>query len=337
MYESVLRPLLFRFDSETVHHLASDGMRQLCRIRPLQRALTAVLQVQDPVQLLGLTFPNRIGLAAGFDKNARFIAAAEALGFGHVEVGAVTPRPQPGHPRPRLFRLPQQQGLRNRMGFNNEGALAVGARLARRSARIPVGVNLGKGKETPLEGAAEDYCASLELLFGYSDFFVVNVSSPNTEGLRDLQSQLASLLERLQASNQLCSDRFGLSRRPILVKVSPDLEDESLARVAEVLTKQAAGVVATNTTSLRQGALAGVDPLGGVSGRPLRERALEVVSRLRQLTGRGYPIIGVGGVDDPESARAMRAAGADLVQIYTGFVYRGPGLPHRLALALRGG
>ncbi len=337
LYRQLLRPLLFRFDSETVHHWSGRICVELARLKPLRSLVRSWLAVDDPIELMGLRFPNRVGLAAGFDKNGYFPEAAEALGFGHLEVGAVTPRPQAGHPRPRLFRLIEQEGLRNRMGFNNDGALAVAGRLASQRAKIPVGINLGKQKETPLEQAARDYCAVLEQLFGLADFFVVNVSSPNTEGLRQLQDQLGQLIGSVQASNQKSSQRFGVPARPVLVKLSPDLDEQALVAIAEGLAEAGAnGVVATNTTSSRDGALAGIDPLGGISGRPLTERSRQVVGRLRSTLGPGFPIIGVGGVHDGGSAQAMLEAGADLIQVYTGFVYGGPGFAHQIASALKG-
>lgn len=335
VYQRVIRPFLFRFDSESVHEWTSQLARSLLGKGP-GHWLGRALAVRDPVTLFGLTFPNRVGLAAGFDKKALFTEAAEALGFGHIEVGAVTPLPQPGHPRPRMFRHLPQGCLRNRMGFNNDGAVAIAGRLAKRRSRFPVGVNLGKGKDTPLERAAEDYQATLELLFPFADFFVLNVSSPNTAGLRDLQHQLGGLLNSVAQSNQRQSQRFALPARPLLVKISPDEDEESSRRLVEAAAEAGAdGVVATNTTIKREGPCAAIPELGGLSGRVLKERSLERVGQLRDWLGPDFPIIGVGGIDDESSARAMRRAGADLIQVYTGFVFQGPTLPRRLSLSLK--
>jgi len=294
--------------------------------------LASRLAVRDSVKLMGLTFPNRVGLAAGFDKKGHFVQAAAGLGFGHLEVGAVTPLPQKGHPRPRMFRHCEFQALRNRMGFNNDGAAEVARRLASVNSTIPVGVNLGKGKDTPAERAAEDYCATLELLFPYADFFVLNVSSPNTAGLRALQSEAGELLKRAGQSNQKQSLRFGLAPRPLLIKLSPDLSDDSLKTVADAAAQAgAAGIVATNTTLSREAPYQDIPGQGGLSGGPLRGRSAEVVGLLRKTLGPNFPLIGVGGIDCEQSAQIMFEAGADLIQIYTGLVYQGPGLVSRLA------
>lgn len=336
LYSKLIRPLLFRLDSESVHHQTSALATGLCSIRPLRTLLSRCLATDDPVKLFGVRFPNRVGLAAGFDKAAKFAEAAECLGFGHLEVGAVTPLPQEGHPRPRLFRHPEFRALRNRMGFNNDGALAVARRLAARASTLPVGVNLGKGKDTPLEAAVEDYAASLGLLFGFADFFVINVSSPNTDGLRGLQDTVGSLMAQLRERNQECSQKFGIAPKPLLVKVSPDQSNQQLVELAQRCAEAGvSGLVATNTLASRRAPLQNIPDLGGISGAPLAERALEVVSLLRQTLGSAFPLIGVGGIDSPESALAMRAAGADLIQVYTGFVYGGPGLPRELARTLK--
>ncbi|MBI3929452.1 MAG: quinone-dependent dihydroorotate dehydrogenase [Armatimonadetes bacterium] len=340
MYRRILRPLLFRLDPEAVHDVVSELSAAFFGVPPVRSLAKSLLLVEDPVEIWGLRFANRIGLAAGFDKHGRFVQSAEALGFGHVEVGAVTPLPQPGHPRPRMFRLPELEALRNRMGFNNEGALRIACRLARRFPyEIPVGINLGKGRDTPLEDAWKDYRASFEVLFPWGDFFVVNVSSPNTEGLRDLQHRrsLERIMGALGESNRELSSRFQQHPRPLLLKISPDLEEPALESVAEFLLESgSAGVVAANTTARREPPLEGVPAEGGISGPPLAARALEVVGSLRRYLGPDFPIVGSGGIHDEESARAMLRAGADLLQVYTGFVYEGPGLARRLARATRG-
>lgn len=331
---TLLRRLLFMLDAETVHEVATDLMAALCQPAAIRLLLQSQLQVRDPVKLFGVRFPNRVGLAAGFDKNGRFLRAAEALGFGHVEVGAVTPRGQEGNPRPRLFREAQFDALRNRMGFNNDGADTVGRRLAAARPRsIPVGVNLGKNAETPLEEAHRDYCYTLERLHALADFFVINVSSPNTQGLRDLQQE--DTLHRLLSAVAETNRSLG-TPRPLLLKVSPDLDEAALEGLAAVARRHVQGVVATNTTVRRDPPYHLIPAEGGLSGPPLTARSREVVSRLRALLGPDFPIIGVGGIHDADSARAMLMAGADLVQVYTAFVYEGPALPRRLAEAVAG-
>ncbi|MBS2038825.1 quinone-dependent dihydroorotate dehydrogenase [bacterium] len=314
----LLRPLLFSVDPETVHEWA---VRTTNLLYPLLRRLP---RVDDPVTLAGIDFPNRVGLAAGFDKNARWIRVAEALGFGHIEIGAVTPRPQPGHPRPRLFRLPQQKALRNRMGFNNEGVEVIKARLQEaRPRRIRVGVNLGKNADTPLEQAAKDYQKVMDGLWHSCDYFSLNISSPNTEGLRSLSQveTLQSLLAQLRP------------QRPLFLKLSPDEDLQTYRQIGERARDWGlAGIVFSNTTARRDHELAGVEALGGVSGAPLLERNLEL---LRQINW-SVPLIGVGGIFTGLDARRYRQVGAELVQIYTGFIYSGPGLPRRVAAALKG-
>jgi dihydroorotate dehydrogenase len=331
IYSRLLRPLLFRFDPETVHEWSVRWAEQLL---PRIPRLAAILRVDDPVELAGLSFPNRIGLAAGFDKNARFVRAAEALGFGHIEVGAVTPLAQGGHPRPRLFRV-AGGSLRNRMGFNNDGVVAVLERLPSPS-RIRVGLNLGKGTATPLEAAVEDYLACMRLSYSRVDYFSVNVSSPNTVDLRELGkgSRLRELcLALVHTSTELAA---GGSRRSVWIKVSPDQSDHELRALADTARETGIdGLVATNTTTLREGPYRLEDPTGGLSGGALQERSLQVIELLRRHLGSGFPLIGLGGVHDATSALRMRAAGADLVQIYTGFVYGGPLLPARLAGAIK--
>ena len=284
------------------------------------------------VECCGLRFPNAVGLAAGMDKNATALPAWPLMGFGFVEIGTVTARAQPGNPKPRVFRLPRQRALINRLGFNNEGAAAVAERLTRWKAtgrwpRVPVGINLGKSRVTPLENAAEDYAESFRALRGSGDYFVVNVSSPNTPGLRDLQAvdQLCGILRALRRENA--------DGKPVLVKIAPDLADEDIdAVVAAGEEEGAAGWIATNTTVDHSSVPAGCDEQGGLSGEPLRERATRVVRRVAARATR--PVIGVGGVSDADSAREKVSAGASLVQLYTALVYQGPGLPRRIARVL---
>jgi dihydroorotate dehydrogenase len=282
------------------------------------------------VDLMGLHFPNRVGLAAGFDKNARDIDSLGRLGFGFIEVGTVTPRPQPGNPRPNLFRLPADEALINRLGFNNEGAAAAARRLEARRYRGICGVNIGKNFDTPLEDSVKDYVDCLRTVYGVADYVTINVSSPNTPGLRGLQDpdalrplllELANLREQQQSVHA--------KRVPLLVKLSPDLSDEQVARLARELVEMPVdGIVATNTTVLRPATLksAHAAEAGGLSGRPLHSRSVAVLRALRAALGANFPIVGVGGIVSPGQGIETRAAGADLLQLYTGLIYRGPAL-----------
>lgn len=335
LYRGLFRPWLFRSDPEEVHERVMDWTRRVFAVPPVRWACQAVTRVQDPVSLMGLTFPNRVGLAAGFDKNGHFIQAASGLGFGHLEVGAVTPRPQPGQDRPRLFRV-APESLRNHMGFNNDGVDAVLPRL-QPSRDVVLGLNLGKGKDTPLEQAAQDYISVMEVTWPWVDYFSVNISSPNTQGLRQLGQGglLRDLCRDLTRTARTLADLHQTPERPVLLKISPDQNDEDLEQLVEVSGEAGLrGYVACNTTVRREGSFAHEPAAGGLSGLAVRDRALRVVTRLRQLAGSRAVILGVGGIDSPDTARAMRAAGADLVQVYTGFVYQGPGLPRRIARAL---
>ena len=333
-YRQVLRPLLFSLDAETAHHAAMSLLTVAERWRfplPWLRAVAGTPTAASPAlarTVFGVRFPNPIGLAAGFDKNAVALGAWEALGFGFVEVGTITAQAQPGNPPPRMFRVPEQKALINRLGFNNAGAEAVAERLARVKAarrwpKMPVGINLGKSKATPLEQAAKDYAQSFWLLHPFGDYFVLNVSSPNTPGLRSLQGkdELSGLLRVMQAANLALS-----SPRPMLVKIAPDLTFPQIEEVLELAEEhRLAGIVATNTT-IDHTSLAESAPreTGGLSGQPLRTRSTEIVKFLAERTS--LPIIAVGGVADATSAREKLDAGAALVQMYTGFVYGGPTL-----------
>ncbi|WFE28890.1 quinone-dependent dihydroorotate dehydrogenase [Solwaraspora sp. WMMD791] len=335
------RSALFRLgggDAETAHEWTLHRLATLSRYPVALAALRARYAVAAPRTVFGVDFPNPVGLAAGMDKDGLALPAWPALGFGFVEVGTVTAHAQPGNPRPRLFRLPASEAVINRMGFNNAGAEALADRLAvlgRLEQRrgfgrshpayadrpVPLGISLGKSKVVPIEEAVDDYLASYKALSGYGQYFVINVSSPNTPGLRQLQDRehLDTLLATL------------VGERPILVKIAPDLSEPAIAELLEVcLARGAAGVVATNTTLSRTG-LAVADTgaaqqTGGLSGRPLTERAREVVSFVHRETDGALPIVGVGGILDPDDAARMFDAGASLVQLYTGFIYRGPAL-----------
>ena len=313
----LIRKLLFAAGAETAHELAAAQMMRLQQIPIVLRAIEALCRVPArPVELLGLTFASPIGIAAGFDKNATMMPFLAALGFGFVEVGTVTPRPQPGNPKPRLFRLPEQRALINRMGFNNDGADAVAERIAfwSAAAKPPLFVNIGKNKSTPLEAAVDDYAICAKKLGPHADAIVINVSSPNTPELRELQrpEHLERILDAVQHAR-------------VLVKIAPDLDDALLGEICDVCVKRANGMICTNTT-IAEG--------GGLSGAPLMGRSTEILAKVRARAGRGYPLIGVGGIFTADDVRAKMAAGADLVQLYTSFIYEGPALPSRLARAL---
>ncbi|HTT00635.1 MAG TPA: quinone-dependent dihydroorotate dehydrogenase [Steroidobacteraceae bacterium] len=327
----LLRPLLFRLDAERAHGCTLALLNAAYRLQLLQ---TPAAPVRAPVRVLGLEFPNRVGIAAGFDKNGTCIDALGALGFGFIEVGTVTPLAQPGNARPRIFRIVAAQAIINSMGFPNGGVVDLCARLRARRFRGVCGVNIGKNAATPLERAEEDYRTCLRAVYPLADYVAVNVSSPNTAGLRQLQQgeRLASLLASLRATRTQLAAEHG-RQVPLLVKLSPDLTDAELADTAAVIVSQGIdGVIATNTTLARPSVagLPGADKPGGLSGPPLRELATAMVSKLRALLGARVPIIGLGGIDSPRAARAMFAAGADLVQLYSGLVYHGPGLVSEL-------
>jgi dihydroorotate dehydrogenase len=345
LYETFFRPALFRQDSERAHELGVDAMAWLARLAPLRRALEFVAERgmagARPVEAFGLKFPNAVGLAAGFDKNARAWPAAAALGFGHVEIGTVTALAQPGNPRPRMFRYPAEEAVINRMGFNNEGAEAVAARLATQPGpgrrRIPLGVNLGKSKVTEIDRATEDYLASFARLADFADYLVLNVSSPNTPNLRQLQdeSKLRELLGGVTAANRARAALPGKRRVPVLLKIAPDLSWAQIDAVLAVIADHGLdGIIATNTTLARPGVFAGVKEAGGLSGAPLTRRSTEIVGYIARATHGRLPIIGVGGIVDTESAAAKLDAGATLVQLYSGMVYRGPFFAAEVARAV---
>ncbi|MEO7335352.1 MAG: quinone-dependent dihydroorotate dehydrogenase [Caldimonas sp.] len=336
---ALTRPFLFGLDPERAHDLTLDALERIQRT-PLM-CIAAEPRVSDPVQLAGLDFPNRIGLAAGLDKNGRCIDAFGAMGFGSIEVGTVTPRPQPGNPKPRMFRLPDAQALINRLGFNNDGLGAFLRNVARarfRSRGGILGLNIGKNAATPIERAIDDYLLCLDGVYPHADYVTINISSPNTKDLRSLQgtSSLDPLLAAVQARKHELATRHRRSV-PIFVKIAPDLEEEQVAAIARTLSANGIdGVIATNTTldrsnvsHLRHGAEA-----GGLSGAPVFEKSNRVIAQLRAQLGSAYPIIGVGGVMTAEDASAKVGAGADLVQLYTGFIYNGPELVKKAAQML---
>jgi dihydroorotate dehydrogenase len=332
MYKLIIQPILFLLPAETAHRLVFGLLKIIFKIPLAGELLNRVFRYESPKlskTLMGLTFSNPIGLAAGFDKNAELIDEFATLGFGFIEIGTVTPQPQIGNDKPRLFRLKTDQALINRMGFNNEGMFAVAKRLKKRRSQVIVGGNIGKNKTTPNEQALDDYILCFRTLFAYVDYFVVNVSSPNTPNLRALQEKepLQTLLQTLQTENQSHK-----SPKPILLKIAPDLTTEQLDEVIEVIqSTQIAGVIATNTTIARAGlqtspAQIAQIGMGGLSGKPLRNRATEVIQYLRQKLDNQIVIIGVGGIFTAQDAQEKLAAGADLVQVYTGFVYEGAGM-----------
>jgi dihydroorotate dehydrogenase len=338
---ALTRPFLFGLDPEQAHELTLGSIARLQNTHA--QVLWRQARVADPVLVAGLRFPNRIGLAAGLDKNGRCIDGLGAMGFGFIEVGTVTPQAQPGNPRPRMFRLPQAEALINRMGFNNEGLDSFlgnvkQAHSFRRQGGI-VGLNIGKNAATPIERAADDYLLALAGVYPHADYVVVNISSPNTKNLRELQSDAAldALLGTLQQRRTELATQHGRAV-PLFVKIAPDLEAAQVAVIAAALVRNGIdGVVATNTTISRDAVkgLPHAEEAGGLSGRPVMEASNRVIRLLRAALGPGYPIIGVGGVMTGDDAVAKVSAGADLVQIYTGLIYKGPGLVSEAATALQ--
>jgi dihydroorotate dehydrogenase len=336
MYKSIIRSILFRFDPEKIHHVTFFLIRTLMKF-PFVPALTrSIFTVERPElekELFGIRFKNPVGLAAGFDKNALLFDEFSNYGFGFVEVGTVTPKPQPGNPKKRIFRLREDEALINRMGFNNDGADAIVERLRKRKTDIIIGGNIGKNKVTPNENAIDDYLICFNKLFDVVDYFVVNVSSPNTPNLRALQDKepLTRLLNTLQNEN-LKKEQT----KPILLKIAPDLTNSQLLDIIEIVdATKIAGVIATNTTLSREGLSSEHrNETGGLSGKPVKDRSTEVIRFLSEKSGKSFPIIGVGGIHSPEDATEKLDAGADLVQLYTGFIYEGPGLVKRINKAL---
>src|SRR5215470_14126005 len=325
LYERIVRPLLFSLDAETAHHLTIELLQRTSHIDPALRALRSLQPSSKPITLFGLTFPNPIGLAAGLDKNGVALPAWAALGFGFIEIGTVTAKAQPGNPKPRIFRLPEQQALINRLGFNNDGADAIAERLRklRESGRwpaVPVGINIGKSRVTPLEQATHDYLYSFRALRDFADYIALNVSSPNTPGLRELQEP-----EKLSELLYAIGNEAGTPRKPLIVKISPDLSVAELKSVLAVCEEnRVSGIICTNTTLDHSSIPQQLDQAGGLSGAPLRSKSTALV---REITARStIPVIASGGIFDADSAQEKFQAGAQLVQLYTGLIYRGPQL-----------
>ena len=336
MYKFFIRPLFFRIDAERVHHLVFGALRVTGKIPGVKSLMKMLFTYNDHKlerHLLGLVFQNPVGLAAGLDKDAKVTDELSAFGFGFIEIGTLTPKPQPGNDKPRLFRLPKDQALINRMGFNNGGVVEAAELLKKRKSKVIIGGNIGKNKITPNENALDDYAYCVEVLHPYVDYFVVNVSSPNTPGLRELQEKeplrkLLSDVKILTASKD--------KAKPVLLKIAPDLTSTQLDDIIEILKEtKTDGVIATNTTISRDGLATSEEELskignGGLSGKPVGDRSNEVIRYLRKGLGKDYPIIGVGGIMTEADAVEKIKAGANLIQIYTGFVYEGPGFVKRI-------
>lgn len=327
MYKLLIRPILFWFDPEDVHHFSFSFIRFISKIPFVPGILKFIYEVKDnrlEREVFGLKFKNPVGLAAGFDKDAKCYQELSNFGFGFIEIGTLTPKPQVGNPKKRLFRLKQDSAIINRMGFNNGGIDAAVLRL-KKNKGVLIGGNIGKNKVTPNEDAVSDYLICFETLFDYVDYFVVNVSSPNTPNLRELQGKkpLTELLSKLETRNSEHK-----TKKPILLKIAPDLTNEQLLDIIDIVNEtQIAGVIATNTTISRDGLQSeNRIEIGGLSGKPLAKRSTEVIRFLSEKSNKAFPIIGVGGIHSAEDALEKLEAGASLVQLYTGFIYEGPKL-----------
>ncbi|MBK9292431.1 MAG: quinone-dependent dihydroorotate dehydrogenase [Bacteroidetes bacterium] len=340
MYTRIIRPLLFAIEPERVHHLVVGLMKFFFGFNPIRKTVRNCYRVDHPVlrrRVFGLDFDNPVGIAAGFDKNAEVFGALSAFGFSHVEIGTVVPLPQPGNPKPRLFRLRRDKGLINRMGFNHKGLEYVKKQLANRPPGLIVGGNIGKNTLTPNEQAAQDYLTCFEGLFDLVDYFVVNVSCPNITNMKALQDQeaLLGILNTIQQNNNARP-----KRKPVLLKVSPDLNEQQLDEVISIVKQTGIdGVVATNTTITRHTITHDKETAmragnGGLSGLPLQKRSTEVIRYLAEKSGKAFPIIGVGGIMNAADALEKLEAGADLVQVYTGFIYSGPSIARKINKAL---
>jgi len=333
---SLARSILFQFSGETAHELALDGLNAAYNVGAL--SLLTKKAVQAPVEVMGIRFPNSVGLAAGLDKNADHLDALGALGFGFVEVGTVTPKPQPGNDKPRLFRIPEKDAIINRMGFNNKGVHHLVEQVKRSKFQGVVGINIGKNLTTSVEDAEQDYLYCLKEVYPHADYVTVNISSPNTPGLRNLQfgETLEALLRALKEEQTRLAEQHN-RYVPIAVKIAPDMDDDEVRMVAENIRNQKMdAVIATNTTLEREAVkgLKNADEAGGLSGKPVRDKSTHVIKVLAETLQGELPIIGVGGIDSAEAAKEKIAAGASLVQVYTGFIYQGPKLIHEAAEAI---
>ena len=336
MYKLLVRPFLFLFDPEKIHHFTFNSIRNIFKIPGIKSIAKSIHTLDDPKlekELFGLKFKNPVGLAAGFDKDAKLFNELSAFGFGFIEIGTLTPLAQDGNPKKRMFRLPEDSGLINRMGFNNGGVKEAVERLKKNNSGVIIGGNIGKNKLTPNENAVDDYVICFNELHAHVDYFVVNVSSPNTPNLRDLQEKepLTNLLNRLQDENNSRS-----KRKPILLKIAPDLTNSQLLDIIEIVNvTKIDGVIATNTTISREGLQSyNKNETGGLSGKPLSKRSTEVIRFLSERSNKAFPIIGVGGIHSTQDALDKIEAGADLIQLYTGFIYEGPGLVKKINKAL---
>jgi len=336
MYKSVIRRILFKIDPEKVHHFTFWILKLLFKVPFANTIIKSLFNVEDKKlerKLLGLTFKNPVGLAAGFDKNAMLFDEFANYGFGFVEIGTVTPKPQAGNPKKRLFRLKEDEGIINRMGFNNDGAEIIAERLRKRKTDIIIGGNIGKNKVTPNEDAVDDYLICFNELFDVVDYFVVNVSSPNTQNLRALQDKepLTKLLKTLQEENHKKE-----KTKPILLKIAPDLTDDQLLDIIDIVKiTKIDGVIATNTTISRDNLIShNKNETGGLSGKPVKERSTEVIRFLSEKSNKAFLIIGVGGIHSAKDAQEKIEAGADLIQLFTGFIYEGPALVKKINKSL---
>lgn len=341
MYKFLIRPVLFLFDPEAVHHFSFWAIKLFSKLG-FSGLFRKIFDVKDPKlerEVFGVKFKNPVGLAAGFDKNAKLYNEFSDFGFGFVEIGTVTPKPQLGNPKKRLFRLREDKAIINRMGFNNKGVFEAVEQLKKKH-RVIIGGNIGKNKVTPNEAAIKDYLICFEALFEHVDYFVVNVSSPNTPGLRELQDKepLTKLLKKLKSQNKKLVKNSNKKEKPILLKIAPDLTDDQLLDIIEIVAEtKIDGVIATNTTIERKGLKSHLilsEEKGGLSGKPLSKRSTEVIRFLSDNSRKAFPIIGVGGIHSAEDALEKLEAGADLVQLYTGFIYEGPALIKKINKAI---
>ncbi len=340
MYKALIQPLLFNLDAEKAHHFVFNAVKQAFKLPLIASISKRLYTFENPLlekEVFGLKFKNPVGLAAGFDKNAELTDELACMGFGFIEIGTLTPRPQEGNPKPRMFRLKKDSALINRLGFNNQGVEVAAFRLKQRKRDIIIGGNIGKNKNTPNDEALSDYLYCFDTLYTVVDYFVVNVSSPNTPNLRDLQEKepLTQLLQQLQARN-----RSKPAPKPILLKIAPDLTNSQLDDIIDIVKGTGiAGVVATNTTVSREGLQTDKNSIqaigaGGLSGQPLKRRSTEIIRYLCEQSGKAFPVIGVGGIASPEDALEKLQAGASLVQYYTGFIYQGPELAKKINQAI---